>query len=220
MSGINNQIVREQKIRGHNRRHKHIERWRLENLDLRFDLVEQYNNDHIDIVVHPWCDISIVNSIIPEPKGKTKRLILNGLINIYHSWKMQLDNMGKEYYLKIWLYEPRFSKSQVVCAIGDRISHYENLFLKSDDFRKLALGNFEYIKIKHENLSWSSYIDEEHLDNNTVGEPELYQTKMDFYKAKKWFTKQLKKPHRTTKIDEKTEKYSFNRGKILVVGEK
>ncbi|RZJ74396.1 MAG: hypothetical protein EOO47_21235, partial [Flavobacterium sp.] len=162
--------MREQKIRGHNRRHKHIERWRLENLDLRFDLVEQYNNDHIDIVVHPWCDISIVKSIIPEPKGKTKRLILNGFINIYHSWKMQLYKMGKAYYLKIWVYDPRFSKSQVVCAIGDRISHYENLFLKSDDFRKLALGNFEYIKIKHENLSWSSYIDEEHLDNNTVGE--------------------------------------------------
>ena len=111
--------MRQQKIRGFNRRFRDIDIWRSENLDLRLDLIEKYNGDHIDIVVHPWCDISIINSKIPEPKRVTKKLILNGLIDIYESWKVQLNNLGKPYYLKIWLFEPRFSKSQVVCAIAD-----------------------------------------------------------------------------------------------------
>lgn len=210
--------MREQKIRGHNRRHKHIEDWRLENLNLRFDLIDQYNSDHINIIVHPWCDISIGNSIIPEPKAKTKRLLLKGLIDIYQSWKMQLDRMGKPYYLKIWLFEPRFSKSQVVCAIGDRIPYYENLFLKSYNIRNSVPENFEYIKNQNKTLSWNPYLDEDHFDNNEVGEPELYPTQRHFELSKIWFIRQLKKPHKTTNIDEKTELYSFRRGEIWIGG--
>ena len=62
--------MRRQKVRGHTRRQRKIEEWRLKNLDLRVDLIERYNGDHIDVVVHPWCDISIVDSVIPEPTGK------------------------------------------------------------------------------------------------------------------------------------------------------
>ena len=74
--------MRQQKIRGFNRRFKEIDNWIAENLDVRLDLIEKYNGDHIDIVVHPWCDISIIKSKISEPKRKTKKLILNGLIDI------------------------------------------------------------------------------------------------------------------------------------------
>ena len=83
--------MRQRKIRGFNRRFRNIDKWRLRNLDLRLDLIENYKGDHIDIVVHPWCDISIIKSRIPEPKRKTKKLMLNGLIDIYETWKMQLD---------------------------------------------------------------------------------------------------------------------------------
>ena len=141
--------MRKQKIRGHNRLQKQIEPWKRNNLILRQDLLESYERDHIDIVVHPWCDISTINSTFPEPNKLTKRKILAGLLDIYDNLKQQLDARGKPYYLKIWLYEPRVSKSQVVCAVGERILHYENIFNKIEySYKRLGF----YTKINSVNL--------------------------------------------------------------------
>jgi hypothetical protein len=62
--------MKKQKIRGHKRKHRDIERWRLGNLELRLDLIEKYNYDYIKIFIHPWCDISIIKSEFPEPIKK------------------------------------------------------------------------------------------------------------------------------------------------------
>jgi hypothetical protein len=144
-------LMRQQKIRGNKRRQRYIEEWRLKNLKLHFDLIEKYDSDHIGIVVHPWCDISIANSKIPEPKGVIKQLMLSGLIDIYESWKEQLDKLEQPYYLKLWLFTTRFSKSQVVCAIGEKIEYYENVFFKPDKDKILALENFGSLKAQLEN---------------------------------------------------------------------
>jgi len=211
-------IVRLQKIRGHKRRHRAIQQWRLDNLELRLDLIEKYDYDNIDIVVHPWCDISIINSAIPEPKGKTKQLMLNGLIDIYHSWKEQLNKIGQPYYLKIWLYEPRFSKSQVVCAFGERIEHYEKFFFKPNQTPELKLTTFGNVKDKLKKLSWGYYLDEDHFENDYIGERKDYLTHADFEENKRWFIKMMKKPHRTTKVNDTTEFFSFKKGNLWLGG--
>lgn len=216
--------MRQQKIRGFNRRFRDIDIWRLENLDLRLDLIEKYNGDHIDIVVHPWCDISIINSKIPEPKSKTKRLMLNGLIDIYESWKVQLDKLGKPYYLKIWLFESRFSKSQVVCAVADRIDFYENNFFKPDFKKQFKPGNYRQLSERLQKFDWDYRLDEDHYDNNFVGEPDLYSSRPDYEDSIIWFNRLLKKPHRLIKFDEPigkaTESYSFNQGDLWIGGQK
>lgn len=203
--------MRQQKIRGHKKRHQQIEQWRLENLDLRLEIIKEYHYDHADIVVHPYCDISLYRKF-PEPKGKTKQLILNGLIDIYHSWKKQLNKIDEPYYLKIWLCEPRFSKSQVVCAIGDRVNYYEDLFFKPNCDKKLETNDFGALKSKLDNIKWEYFLDEDHFENDWVGERGLYLTIKDFEETKKWFAKLLKKPHRTTKLGDNTELYSFKKG--------
>ena len=214
--------MKQQKIRGQKRRHRQIEEWRLENLNLRFDLIEKYKGDHIDIVVHPWCDISIINSKIPEPKGKTRQLMLTGLIDIYNSWKVQLDKLGQPYYLKIWLFEHRFSKSQVVCAINDRIDYYENNFFKPDNLKTLNLDNFGTAKHRLKDLNWEYRLDEDHYDNCEVGEAELYASIEDYEYSKIWFNRLLKKAHRTNRLNETdgdaTELYSFKRGDLWLGG--
>ena len=172
--------MRQRKIRGFNRRIRDIDNWRLDNLDLRLDLIEKYNGDHIDIVVHPWCDISIINSKIPEPKRKTKKLMLNGLIDIYESWKIQLDKLDKPYYLKIWLFEQRFSKSQVVCAIADRIEYYENNFFKPDFKKQFKTSNYGQLSGRLQKFDWDYRLDEDHYENNFVGEPALYASRQDY----------------------------------------
>lgn len=210
--------MRKRKIRGHKRRHRNIEQWRLENLDLRLDLIEKYNYDHIDIVVHPWCDISIINSAFPEPKRQTKQLILNGLIDIYYSWKKQLDKIGQPYYLKIWLFEPRFSKSQVVCAIGDRIEYYGDLIFEPENGKKFKSAKYGNLKGRLDAFTWAHRLDEDHIENDYVGEPNQYLTDNDFLETKRWFGKTMKKPHRTTRLDDALEYYSFKKGDAWVGG--
>lgn len=196
--------MKTQKIRGHKRRQRDIEKWRLENIEIRWDLIERYSYDNIYIVVHPWCDLSIINSDIPEPKRKTKQLMLNGLLDIYNSWKNQLDKLNKPYYLKIWLYEPRFSKSQVVCAVGERINYYENLFVKPDQSKHLNTNYSKEIKRKLNNLKWEYALDEWLFDTDDLDGSE---------EGKMWFKKALKKSYRTTTIDN-TEFYLFKEGGI------
>lgn len=206
--------MRYQKIRGHKRRQKAIEQWRSESLDLRLDLVEKYNYDHVDIIVHPWCDISLIRSAFPEPKGRTKQLMLKGLLDIYDSWKKQLDAIAQPYYLKIWLFAPRFSQSQVVCAIGDRIDYYNNLFFNPGNSKQFGSANFGSLQNRLDALKWEYRLDEDHIENDCVGESAQYLTEKDFLETQKWFNRTMNKPHRTTKLNNTSEYYSFKKNDL------
>jgi hypothetical protein len=218
--------MRRKKIRGHKRRYKQIENWRLNNLsfDLKDDLVSQNDKMYVKIRVSPWNDISLTNSIVPEPARNTKLKILNGLLDIYEDWKKQLDRLGKPYYLKIWLFEPRFSMSQVVCAIDENIAFYENTFFKPEINKSINLDTYGKLKTRLQNLNWEFYLDEDHYYNDEVGDPEYYASKKDYEETKVWFFKLLKKPHRKYKLEEPigdtTEQYSFKRGVVWLGGQK
>lgn len=207
-----------QRIRGHKRRQRDIEKWKLDNLHLRLDLLEKYNYEYVDIVVHPWCDISIVNSEFPEPKKKTKQLMLSALIEIYYAWKLQLDKIGTPYYLKIWFYEPRFSKSQVVCAIGERIGYYENSFPKIKSEKRFKSMNYGALAKQLNALNWECTLDEDHIASDYVGTPDQYLTEKGFLATKKWFSKITKKPHRAIQQEGGLEYYSFKKGEIWLGG--
>jgi len=218
--------VRQKKIRGHNRRQKQIDNWRLDNLSLNLTdyLLNQSDRYYAKIRVHPWSGLSLTNSVTPEPTGKTKQKMLNGLLDIYEDWKKQLDKLGQPYYLKVWLFEPRFSQSQVVCAIGDNVDFYENTFYKPDTNKTIQLDNYGSLKTRLSKLNWDYRLDEDHYDNTEVGEPEIYASRQDYEEMKTWFDKLLKKPHRTHKFNEPigdtTESYSFKRGDIWLGGQK
>lgn len=218
--------MRQKKIRGHNRLHKQIDNWRLDNLslDLNDYLLNERDGYYAKIRVHPWSGLSMTNSITPQPTGKTKQKMLNGLLDIYEDWKNQLDKLGQPYYLNVWLFEPRFSQSQVVCAIGDRINFYENNFFKPDTDKTINIENYGSLKTKLSKLNWDYRLDEDQYDNNEIGEPESYVSRQDFEETKKWFDILLKKPHRTLKfkepIGETTEVYLLKRGDLWLGGQK
>ncbi len=217
--------MRQKKIRGHKRRWEDIDNWRLNNLNLNLTdyLLTQSDRYDAKIRVHPWSVLSLTNSVTPQPTGKTKQKILNGLLDIYEDWKNQLDKLGQPYYLKVWLFEPRFSQSQVVCAIGDNVDFYENTFYKPDTNKNIKLENYGSLKTRISKLNWDYRLDEDHYDNTDVGVPEIYATRQDWEDKKKWFGKLLKKPHRKYKfkepIGETTESYSFKRGDIWLGGQ-
>ena len=217
--------MRQKKIRGHTRRHKQIDIWRLDNLslDLTNYLLNEHDRYYAKIGVYPWSGISVTNSANPEPTRKTKQKILSGLLDIYENWKNQLDQLGHPYYLKLWLFEPRFSQSQVVCALGESIAFYEQTFFKPDKIKVLQFNNYGTLKAKLEKLNMDYRLDEDHYDNGEVGQPEQYASIQDFEETKIWFNKLLKKPHRTEKYNEpignRTESYSFKRGDMWLIGQ-
>ncbi|WP_051568579.1 hypothetical protein [Crocinitomix catalasitica] len=214
--------MRTKKIRGHRRRWEAIKYWVESQKNLDLEYVKKYRRDYSKIRIHPWSGISFSNSQIPEPAGQTKVKILSGLIDIYDSWKKELDKLGETYYLKIWLFEPRFSNSQVVCAIGDSITFYEDTFSISDDAKALILKNYGQLADDVAKFNWEHRLDEDHIDNSEPGEPELYATIADYEEAKKCVEKMLKKPHKTIKfkepIGETTESYAFLKGNIWLGG--
>jgi hypothetical protein len=163
--------VKTKKIRGHRRRWNDIDQWVTTHKNLDLDYLKEYQRDYAKIRVHPWSGISLTNSQTPEPKGQTKTKILSGLIEIHDSWKRELDQLGENYYLKIWLFEPRFARSQVVCAIGDYLDFYENTFFKPDESKKFNPAKYGQLKDEIENFNWEYRLDEDHFDNSEPSNP-------------------------------------------------
>lgn len=158
--------MRQRKIRGHHRRQKQIERWKNHNLTLDIENLLNHKRDYVKIWVHPWSGLSMKNSQFRQPNSKTKYLILNALFDIYENWKSQLDQLGQNYYLKIWLYEPRFSKSQVVCAIGDSVDYYNLSFNTSNKKVDLNANNYHKTKDRITAFNWQLNLDEDYIDNS------------------------------------------------------
>lgn len=215
--------MKTKKIRGHRRRWNEIDQWVETNKNLDIENLKERRRAYVKIRVHPWSGLSLINSQTPEPRGQTKTKMLGGLIEIYDSWKKELDKLGENYYLKLWLFEPRFAYSQVVCAIADYVDFYKNTFFQPVDSKKLNAKNYGQLKNEMESFNWDYGLDEAHYDDSEPGPPEIYATSADYEEAKRWFEKMLKKPHRTMKFEKPiggaTESYSFKKGDVWL-GEK
>lgn len=217
--------MRKKKIRGHRRRWKDIEKWRSANLGL--DLIDYLKNasdkDYVKIRIRPWSGISLINSIIPEPKGKTKIKILNTLLDIYEDWEKQLSAIGEPYYLKIWLFDPRFSQSQIVCAVGENIDFYKNTFHKPDEKKEFQFNWYGTLKTRLSKFDWEYRLDEDHYDDSDLKFPLFLTSQQDYEEEERWFANLLKKPYRTCTESELMGKiintYSFTRGAVWL-GEK
>lgn len=114
------------KLRGMKRRQKIIDQWKNSNLNL--DLINGSSRGYCKILIDPWYRLEKQN-----PPADYRNQIFKGLIEIYQSWKKQLDELGESYYLKIWLYEKKFISSQVVYARGEEKDFYLNTFNENND---------------------------------------------------------------------------------------
>ena len=157
---------------------------------------------------------------IQEPKRKTRMKILNGLLDIYENWKVQLDMTGQPYYLKIWLFDPRFSMSRVVCALGDQMEFYENMFSGPAETRIISSDKYGRLKQRIDLFDWEAGADEDHFSDNEPGLSGSDVSRKNYGKAKKRFEQLLKKPHRISRVadpqGEETEIYSFERGTVWI----
>lgn len=125
-------MQRIKKIRGQRRIWKNIYRWKEHAKQLDLDALYEQKRAYTKVYVHPFSSIDFLNSITPVPRGKTRKLIISALFEIYKSWKIVLDTTNKLYYLKVWFFPENVSKSQVVCATDERLTCYESSFYKPE----------------------------------------------------------------------------------------
>ena len=190
------------KIRGLKRKVSKIQNWIDEYLELDIEQLSEHKYHYSKVYIQPWDNLTLTNSEIPEPKGKAKKEIINGLEKIYDSWKKELDKLNQPYYLKIWLYEPRLSKSQVVCALDERIEHYEKQFTNAD-FKK---NDSSFTNQLNADFKWEPKFDEFHYWRNDLLWPIEDYDKIENAYADRRLLKKLEK----SKI--KKEKITYSDG--------
>lgn len=143
------------KLRGWKRHIGKLERWKQTQLPLSLKLLNAYQCEYVKIWLDPWYRLEKRN-----PPVWFRRLILAALIEIYDAWHEQLRTLDQSFYLKIWFYEPHFINSQVVAAIGERISYYENIFTPDDSEKRFPYAQYGLGNPQLNAFVWQRYQDE------------------------------------------------------------
>lgn len=103
------------KIRGWKRRLYHIENWYKNNTYPDFEAFEKYYEDYVKIRIDPWNRVCERN-----PPHWYSKAILARLIDIYDRWEIEYEKQNKLFDLQIWINDPNFIRSQIVCAKVDK----------------------------------------------------------------------------------------------------
>ena len=199
-------------IRGHKRIWKDIDAWKE-----RYSRISAENLDrkYVKVWVYPYYDYTFSNSDLLEPKRETRRRILNGLLDIHDAWQKELDTLKQPYYLKIWLFEPRFSLSQVVCAVGEWTDYYDNTFFRPESPKSFPLQNYGNLQDRLKDFSWEHGLDEAWIDENSIGTPGEFVSEAEFYANRRWVKRKLEGPLRKM-ANEEGETFFFKMGNVWI----
>lgn len=139
-------------------------------------------------------------------KGELRKKIIETLLKTYFEWKNELDKLNKEYYLAIWLYNPRMLKSEIVCAIDEKITYYNNeSFLsnnKNPEFDPKQIGE---LSAKLKQFTWVKKFDLNSVREWEINFPkEQYESEKEYNKDQKFYNKLIReKFHVVEKDNEK-----------------
>jgi len=215
-------LDRFKKIRGQKRLKKRIEKWRIESLNPNIDLINENHYDYVKIWVNPFANLRYKERNYTGPKSENRILILNALLDVYDSWELQLKKLNVPYYLKIWLYEPRFTSSQVVCGIEDRIDHYENVFSPATKNVQFPIDRYKRLTKRIDQFNWTVAIDEEIIEND-FWPKEQYLNENEYYADQKIYRKLEEKQIKKEILSDETKKlirYYVPKGQIWIGNKK
>ena len=154
------------KIRGWKRKIKALEKCKLNNLNLDTENLLKNKYDYVKIWLDPFYRLTK-----RQPPNWFNKKIIEAFDAIFNSWEKDLKKLNKKYYLKLWLFEPNFISSQIVCAIESKIKHYDNIFYKIQE-KKLSLNKYANNNFLN-SLNFELGIDEYYIFSND----NIYTTK-------------------------------------------
>lgn len=128
-------------------------------------------------------------------KGLIRSKIIQMLFEIHSKWNEELKRLDVPYYLAIWFHEPNILRSEVVCAIGQRINRYEkNVFTISKKSQNLKSESFGALKHYFDQFNWTRNIQYEvHYNSDYNWPKESYDKIQNFYKNQRFYKKVLPK---------------------------
>lgn len=128
-------------------------------------------------------------------KGLIRKRIVKLLVEIHDNWKVELEKLNQPYYLAIWLCEPKIIRSDVVCAIGERIEMYESNWFDVSDNEMPIRAEF-YGKLEHQMLrfDWKRNNAYDTYDSIEFERPkEWYRKESHFYKEQRFYKKLIRR---------------------------
>ncbi len=150
-------------------------------------------------------------------KGELRKKIIETLLKTYFEWKIELDKLNIEYYLAIWLYNPRMLKSEIVCAIEEKVTYYENeSFLASNKNSEFDLNQFGKLSIELQKFTWDKKIDLDSVRQWEINFPkEQYEFEKEYNKDQKFYKRLIReKFHVVEKDNEKI--YFYPKGDVWI----
>lgn len=149
-----NPFSNRKKVRGWKRRLRELERFREGYRSIDFDLLRRNELAYVKLWLSPW------SRLVPrDPPVWFRRRVLAAFLDVLHSWHRALEAAGEPYYLRLWLFDPRFHRTQVVAAIGSRIRYYETLFAPAGGARALPPPQYRDAAYDLTGLEWEPCLD-------------------------------------------------------------
>lgn len=194
-----------------------IDQWEEQQLKLDLEELKYHQRIYTKAELNPYSNYPSLNITHSAPSGKTRKKILTALLNIYESWNEQLQAFREPYYLKIWLYEPYITKSQVICATGDFIEFYKNSFFKPAADKRMPVENYGILQKRIEKLSWEYAIHEEVVSETDIGERFEFDSETEYFRNKKQVVRRIQNSFRKTSQDG-TSYYHTKYGAVWIGG--
>ncbi len=151
-------FVNRKKVRGWKRRLRQLERFRLIYSVLDIQRLRAREVEYVKLWLDPWHRL-----VKRNPPFWYRRRVVAAFIDILQSWKAQLDGLNEPYYLRFWLFDPRFYSTQVVAAVGSRILFYERSFNDAPGMESSPPKPYHDAGYDLHALQWHTVLDEEYF---------------------------------------------------------
>jgi hypothetical protein len=174
-----------------------------------------FNSEKLTLNSYLNFQIDDCYNFIGETKGRTRTIILESLFNTFNIWRQELVKLHIPFYLAVWIYEPRLPKSEVVCAIDNKIDYYRTKVFDQAPNQNNYPG-YELFEPYRENLSWSKKIDYDYLEEWEVNFPkEQYENLEEWEKDQKRYKSIMADPDKIIE-GEKGKTFCTIIGKVWV----
>jgi hypothetical protein len=200
------------KIRGYKRYFDSIQDSIMEDSQLDLDFLNQ--EKYFNFQFEDWYGANI------GLKGMGRKFVLENLIRIYNDWNIKLQNLNREYYLAVWLYDPRLELSEIVCGLDSKIDYYENdAFLDSKKTKGFLPSNFKPFDNQLAALNWTRKVDLESTFEWEIEWPrEQYDNDKDYFSHQRFYKKLKENAYRI--IDNEDGKVYFRQMGDVWIGQK
>lgn len=124
---------------------KKIDKWKRGCYHIDFNELDNDDYYNVEVWIKPWVGTVkkgkyklVKEEVAEDYKGD----VVNALFDIFHYWIELLSDYKEPYFLGLFFYEDRVSRSQIILSINEKSEFYKRQFVESNrvkDFSYFSL---------------------------------------------------------------------------------